>query len=131
MKSVFKKTVALLLALILCVSLAACSARTTESGKTGNRLSQKQNTETIVVTDMLGRSHLYNSVPLDAIPALPELIAAGVLAVMVDTTLMNTEEAEAAVARAVRARNVALADGNALAKLEGYTRGHLYRGVSL
>ena len=55
MKSVFKKTVALLLALILCVSLAACSARTTESGKTGNHLSQKQNTETIVVTDMLGR----------------------------------------------------------------------------
>lgn len=55
MKSVFKKTVALLLALVLCVSLAACSACRTEGGKTGSRPNQKQNTETITVTDMLGR----------------------------------------------------------------------------
>ena len=99
--------------------------------KSPHYLKDRKGYEFPVITDAFGRSHLYNSVPLDGIPALPELIAAGVTAVMVDTTLMNSEEAEAAVARAVRARNVALADGNALSKLEGHTSGHLYRGVSL
>ena len=62
--------------------------------------------------------------------AVPDLIAAGVSALMVDTTLMNTEEAAAAVARAVRARDVAQRDGNSLAKVPGTTSGHLFRGVS-
>ena len=50
MKRVFQKTVALLLTLVLCLSLAACAGGGDESGR-----KSKQNTETIVVTDMLGR----------------------------------------------------------------------------
>ncbi|MBR5753672.1 MAG: ABC transporter substrate-binding protein [Clostridia bacterium] len=50
MKRVIEKTVALLLVLVLCLSLAACAGSGKESGR-----NPKQNTETIVVTDMLGR----------------------------------------------------------------------------
>lgn len=50
MKPVFKKVVALFLALLMCLSVAACAG-----GKTGSNRKQKQNTETITVTDMLGR----------------------------------------------------------------------------
>ncbi len=48
MKPVFKKVVALFLALLMCLSVAACAG-----GKTGSNRKQKQNTETITVTDML------------------------------------------------------------------------------
>ena len=83
-----------------------------------------------MITDLFGRSHLYNSVQLDVVPAVPELIAAGVTSFMVDTTLMNGEEAAQAVGRVVRAVKVAQLDGNALAKMPDTTSGHLYRGVS-
>ena len=49
---------------------------------------------------------------------------------MVDTTLMNGEEAASAVERVVRAVKVAQLDGNTLAKMPDTTSGHLYRGVS-
>ena len=48
MKALMKKCTALLLALVLCFSLAACA-------KSGGGTSSKQNIETITVTDMLGR----------------------------------------------------------------------------
>lgn len=50
MKPVFKKVVALFLTLLMCLSVAACAG-----GRTGSNRKQKQNTETITVTDMLGR----------------------------------------------------------------------------
>lgn len=83
-----------------------------------------------VITDALGRSHLHNSVMLDTVSILPDLIAAGVTSFLVDTTCMNTEEAAQAVGRAKHALDVALRDGNSLAKLPGTTAGHLFRGVS-
>lgn len=58
------------------------------------------------------------------------MLRAGVSAFMVDTSLMNVEETADAVARAVRARKVALSDGNTLLKASGATTGHLFRGVS-
>lgn len=82
-----------------------------------------------VITDVTGRSHLYNSVQLDVAQALPELLAAGISSFMVDTTLMNAEETAAAVSRAKRALAVAQNDGNALAKMPDTTTGHLFRGV--
>ena len=82
-----------------------------------------------VATDAFGRSHLYNSVPLDIVPAIPDLIAAGVTAFLVDATLMNTDETAQAVERVARAVKVAQRDGNTLAKLPDTTSGHLYRGV--
>ncbi len=82
-----------------------------------------------VVTDLYGRSHLYNSVTLDLAHAMPDLLAAGVSSFMVDTTMMNSEEAAQAVGRAVRALKVAQLDGNSIAKMPNATSGHLFRGV--
>ena len=50
MKPVLNRVVALLLALLMCLSVAACAG-----GKEGSDNKQKQNIETITVTDMLGR----------------------------------------------------------------------------
>ncbi len=97
--------------------------------KSPHYLRDRKDYEFPVVTDALGRSHLYNGVQLDVAHAMPDLVHAGVTMLMVDTTLMNVEETTEAVRRAVRARNVAHADGNAIAKTPGTTSGHLYRGV--
>ena len=78
----------------------------------------------------MGRSHLFNGVQLDVAHAMPDLVAAGLSWVMVDATLMTSAQTTEAVQRAVRARSVAHASGNAIGKAPGTTAGHLYRGVS-
>ena len=83
-----------------------------------------------VVTDLLGRSHLYNGIELDAVPTLPDLVDIGISAVMVDTTLMSAKEAESAVARVVRALDLARDKRQAVQKRPNTTTGHLFRGVS-
>ncbi|BAK44082.1 U32 family peptidase [Eggerthella sp. YY7918] len=98
--------------------------------KSPHYLRDRKDYEFPVITDALGRSHLYNGVQLDVAHTVPDLVSAGVTALMVDTTLMNVEETTKAVARAVRARNVANASGNAIAKTPNTTSGHLFRGVS-
>lgn len=98
--------------------------------KSPHFLKDRKGFEFPVVTDAFGRSHLYNSVDLDVANMLPELLAAGISSFMVDTTMMNGEEAANAVGRAVRALRVAQSDGNAVAKVSGATSGHLFRGVS-
>ncbi len=82
-----------------------------------------------VITDALGRSHIYNSVELDIAHMVPELIAAGVTTFMVDATMMNVEETVQAVGRAVRALEIGRRDGNRVAKASGATTGHLFRAV--
>ena len=82
-----------------------------------------------VVSDQLGRSHLYNSVQLDVAHAVPDIVQAGITWLLVDSTLMNVQETTQAVQRVVRARNVAHAQGAALPKEPGCTSGHLFRGV--
>ena len=97
--------------------------------KSPHILRDRKGFEFPVTTDALGRSHIYNSVQLDVAHAAPDLVAAGISAFMVDTTLMNGEETAQAVGRAVRARDLALRDGNTVAKISGATSGHLFRGV--
>ena len=97
--------------------------------KSPHFLHDRKGFEFPVVTDALGRSHIYNSVELDIANAVPELIAAGVTQFMVDTTMMNTEETAHAIGRAVRALEIGRRDGNAVAKVNGATSGHLYRAV--
>lgn len=93
-------------------------------------LKDRKGYEFPVVTDAMGRSHLYNAVELDIASSMPELLAAGISSYMVDATLMNAEETAHAVGRAIRALHVAQNDGNAIAKMPNTTSGHLYRGVS-
>lgn len=97
--------------------------------KSPHYLKDRKGYEMPVVTDCVGRSHLYNAVQLDIAHLAPELIRAGVSAFMVDTTLMNVSETSKAVARAVRARDIALKSGDKVSKAEGATSGHLFRGV--
>ncbi len=106
------------------------TCRTCARRRSPHYLRDRKGFEFPVITDALGRSHLYNSVMLDTVAALPDLIASGVTAFLVDTTCMNTELAAQAVGRAKHALDVALRDGNALAKLPDTTSGHLFRGVS-
>lgn len=98
--------------------------------KSPHVLKDRKGYEFPVVTDAMGRSHLYNAVELDVASSMPELLAAGISSYMVDATLMNAEETAHAVGRAIRALHVAQNDGNAIAKMPNTTSGHLYRGVS-
>ena len=102
----------------------ACARR-----KSPHYLKDRKGYEMPVVTDCVGRSHLYNAVALDIAHLAPELIRAGISAFMVDTTLMNVSQTSKAVARAVRARDIALKSGDKVSKAEGATSGHLFRGV--
>lgn len=104
---------------------ASCARR-----KSPHYLRDRKGFEFPVITDAMGRSHLYNSVQLDIAHVMPELLAAGISSFMVDATLMNGEETAQAVGRAVRALKVAQSDGNSIAKMPNATSGHLYRGVS-
>lgn len=82
-----------------------------------------------LAVDALGRGHLYNSVPLDAVPVIPRLLDAGITAFLVDATLMDPERTAQAVGRAVHALESARAGRPAETKLPGTTSGHLFRGV--
>lgn len=82
-----------------------------------------------VMTDVTGRTHVYNSVPLDLSDALPEILDAGVSAVRLDleTALTSSVSREVAQKRqlivdALAGRPIPRAD-------EHFTRGHFYRGV--
>lgn len=81
-----------------------------------------------VVTDVFGRSHVYNAVRFDAVHVVKELMEMGVSSFMVDTTLMSPDETSKAIARVVRAIDAAKR-GASVAKAEGCTTGHLFRGV--
>lgn len=116
----------------LLMSQGPCNQKCTECArrKSPHYLKDRKGYEMPVITDCTGRSHLYNAVQMDVAHLMPEIIGAGVSTVLVDTTLMNVKETTEKVARAVRARDIAQRDGNKVAKAEGATSGHLFRGVS-
>jgi putative protease len=105
------------------------TCETCERRSVEHRLVDRKGFEFPVVTDALGRSHVYNGIELDAIAALPDLIDMGISAVLVDTTLMDKKSAEAATGRVVRAIDMALREHRSLDKRPNTTTGHLYRGV--
>lgn len=116
----------------LLMSQGPCNQKCTECArrKSPHYLKDRKGYEMPVITDCTGCSHLYNAVQMDVAHLMPEIIGAGVSTVLVDTTLMNVKETTEKVARAVRARDIAQKDGNKVAKAEGATSGHLFRGVS-
>jgi putative protease len=104
---------------------AACARR-----RSPHFLKDRKDYETPVITDCCGRSHLYNAVPLDIAHMAPDLIRAGISAFMVDTTLLNSAQTTEAVARAARARDIALRTGDTVSKSAGTTTGHIFRGIA-
>lgn len=78
-----------------------------------------------VVTDVNGRTHVFNGIELDNVPSIATLAKAGVSDFMIDATLMTPEQAAQATGRVVRA----LRAGEDAPKQPGRTTGHLHRGV--
>jgi len=84
-----------------------------------------------LATDPTGRSHLYNSIPLDLSGALPELLETGISALRLDLELALNTQASREIARA-RRNLIAVAGGNDLEVApnpNAVTKGHFYRGV--
>ena len=84
-----------------------------------------------VVTDVSGRSHLYNSVPLDLSAAVPEIVSAGISAIRLD---LEPEDTDAVVRQTRRFRELLerTACGIVPAARDrdsGTTSGHYFRGV--
>ena len=82
-----------------------------------------------VRTDVHGRSHLYDSSPLDITPQIPQLIDAGVSSFMTDGTIMGTDELRRAITHARRALDAALARRKPGKRLPGTSTGCLFVGV--
>ncbi len=118
-----------------CVLIAAgtCGRRcATCARRTGWwRLRDQKGYEFPVTTDESGRSHIMNSVTLDLVRALDEVVASGVSAVRIDFTDESSERA-AEIVRAVRSALTAVSDGASPPEwplVEPSTSGHFYRGV--
>jgi putative protease len=85
-----------------------------------------------VRTDRSGRSHVYNSVPLDLVPSLRDVLDTGVRALRIDAQTLPAGEAAAQVRRVIAALS-SRAIGEDSAKLRSTgsatTTGHFFRGV--
>jgi putative protease len=85
-----------------------------------------------VRTDLAGRTHVYNSVPLDLVGALDEVLAAGVEAVRLDLQMLSVSEAVAQVERIVQALSVAGSGVDLREQSKSglpTTTGHFFRGL--
>ena len=82
-----------------------------------------------VRTDLHGRSRIYDAFPLDLTPQVGELLAAGVSRLAVDATLLDAQEASAAMARLTRAIEAVRAGRRPAARERHATSGHLFSGI--
>ena len=87
-------------------------------------LIDRKNVSFSVISDCLGRSTIYNSVPLDLTPNLNELQSAGVTRFMIDATLLKENELTSAISRVKEALRVPVKN-----RAKNSTSGHLFRGV--
>jgi len=94
------------------------------------RLRDRKGYEFPVLTDVTGRSHLFNSVRLDLTEALPEVLACGVAAIRLDVHTESASDAADAVAAMRTARDAAAA-GRPVGVRPGRdkTSGHFFRGL--
>lgn len=100
---------------------ARCSRRTAV-----RRLRDRKGYEFPVWTDLRGRTHLYNAVPLDLISAMDEIRRTGVAGLRLDLESFSAEEAGSETRRVRQAL-----DGRSNAPAAGpTTTGHFFRGVS-
>jgi len=83
-----------------------------------------------VRTDLAGRSHIYNAVPLDLTGALGEILASGVSAIRLDLETALSEFVPQEIARIRHALIDVYAGRNDPAPRDNTTRGHFFRGVT-
>jgi len=84
-----------------------------------------------VQTDFTGRSHLFNSVPLDLTSSLPAILESGIAALRIDMSTESPSEAALVVSRVRSALEVAYRHPtrSAPAKDPQSTSGHFFRGL--
>ncbi len=82
-----------------------------------------------VVSDYLGRSHIFNSLSTDNTNSIPSLIDAGVSSFMIDARLMNPERTAQETSRLRSALELALSGSKDIERRKGTTTGHLHRPV--
>ena len=82
-----------------------------------------------VRTGLDGRSRLYDGIPIDATPQIPQLLRAGVTRFLVDGTLLDADELSRWVARARRALDAALAGRTPERRMPKTSSGCLFQGV--
>jgi putative protease len=116
--------------------LSALGCRSEECASCQNRtgfhsLRDKKRYEFPVTTDVWGRGHVWNSVPLDVVPQLVELSERGVDRFVVDARLLDATSAVEAVHRAALARDAVMRGERPIPfeKSASTTTGHLFRGV--
>ena len=83
-----------------------------------------------VRTDVHGRSHLYDAIPIDVTPQMGAFAAAGVTRFAVDGTLMGPDELARAVERVARAAAAVREGRKPTPRMKGATSGCLFVGVS-
>ncbi len=105
----------------------ACAACDRRSGRL--TLRDEFDRPSLVTSDALGRSRLWQAGPLDATPQVPELLGMGVTRFMVDTRLLSRDEAARAVARTVRALEAAAAGRAPDPREPGANPGHLFERI--
>lgn len=82
-----------------------------------------------VVTDASGRTHLYNSIPLDLTASIAEVLSTSVAAIRVDVEEQRPADAARLVQRAREALQAATAGRTVSKPREPVTSGHFFRGV--
>ncbi len=82
-----------------------------------------------VHTDAGGRTHVFNSVPLDLLDALDDVLATGVSAVRLDLETLDATEAASEVRRARTRLDTRDRTGGDVRRSAASTAGHFYRGV--
>ena len=109
----------------------ACSGHCDTCGLRRQRLYLKNIDDRLlpVTTDASGRSRIWWEQPLDAVPKLKELMAAGIRRFLVDATLLDAEKTQAQVSRLCGALDAAKRGGALPAQEPGSTLGHLFSPV--
>ena len=82
-----------------------------------------------VRTDLEGRTRIYDARPLDAMPQVPDLVAAGVCALAVDATLLDADDVARQVARLAKAVRASMDGTRPPTREDGATTGHLFSGI--
>lgn len=100
-----------------------------ERRRTPKYLRDRKDYEFPVHTDNHGRCHIYNAVPLDITPELPDLLACNISRFMVDATLLTPQETFREVKHAAGQLARALSGQELQPRPEGRTAGHIFRGI--
>lgn len=114
------------------MSMGACDENCPECSrrKVPFALRDRLGYEFPVVTDYLGRSHIYNSVNTDNMNSIPQLLDANVKSFMINAQLMNPEQTAQETARLRSALEMALSGIGEIEKRKGTTTAHMHRPVT-